>query len=70
MSDDIMVAELRKLKAETEQELAKLVAQKLAGFRSMTGQHIRAVDVDMVDVSTQGGPPEYIVAGVRCDVDL
>jgi hypothetical protein len=65
----ITVDEMLLAKAKLEQELQVIVADKTAAFLKETGINISSVDV-YFDRPNVIGPARYVVAGVRCDLDL
>lgn len=62
------IAEVRKLKFETEKAIADLIME----FCKKTGASVRAVELEMIDVSLIGDPAKrhFSINDLRLDVRL
>jgi len=68
--EDYTVAQLRQIRARMEARLTAVIQNEMAPFRDKHGFTPRYISVNLVDVTTMGGPVEYVVSGVKVELPV
>lgn len=68
--EDYTVARLKEVKTKMEVRLAQAVDVEMAYFRDRYGFNPSHISVDLSNVTTMGGPIEYVVSGVKVELPV